>query len=547
MVLIFKKNMVVGVAITQTRGLEVAQIDFASRTLLKYACRPLPYDFVHGEIIDRDKFKELLAELLFELQIPKGTEVVLSFPTAKFDITDYSAARNMQEIASSIEEDLADTQIFQDMEPAISHMVLPVSTIQFSKVASVALIKEMLIEVAMQIKDLGYKLVAIDTSVGSTFNALVYSERVNVSPDVGWVLLLIEHNSCRVLSMQGSSYVDCFEERISIGEVLGEEENYSIVSSAIKPILKNLPSQCLYVISKTDLISAKKLSGMLTYNAPIVHQEDNYYNSESFLNSGTDLQGNSAAQVSLDVIGAAIYKEISNTLPLQFNLYNASLGDVYLLEQPPSLMLGNKLLIFSMQNMLVAALVVFILFAVATVLTLLPLQTKIAQMEKEKKNIELDIAMIQKFLNANKGISANAFDEGDEIRIGLAHNKNIYSYYTIVGTEIPKKLWLTSLNINKNVTIDGQSDNLESVYGFFRNVRDYNPNANVKLQQLEMSSSSKMTPLSDEEAFETDALITSADADFYEFRISNAPEVKTKQNKSKKQKSDLPDLETVGR
>ena len=62
-----------------------------------------------------------------------------------------------------------------------------------------------------------------------------------------------------------------------------------------------------------------------------------------------------------------------------------------------------------------------------------------------------------------------------------------------------------------------------------------------------MSSSSKMTPLSAEEAFESDALITSAKADLYEFRISNAPEVKTKQNKSKKQKSDLPDLETVER
>ena len=59
----------------------------------------------------------------------------------------------------------------------------------------------------------------------------------------------------------------------------------------------------------------------------------------------------------------------------------------------------------------------------------------------------LEITDIEKFLNDNKNVSASLFDEGDEIRIGLVHNKNIYSYYTLVGTEIPQKLWLTSLSL----------------------------------------------------------------------------------------------------
>ena len=45
-----------------------------------------------------------------------------------------------------------------------------------------------------------------------------------------------------------------FEERISIGEVLGDAENYATVTEAIGGLLKNLPAQRLYIISKTDII-----------------------------------------------------------------------------------------------------------------------------------------------------------------------------------------------------------------------------------------------------------------------------------------------------
>ena len=99
---------------------------------------------------------------------------------------------------------------------------------------------------------------------------------------------------------------------------------------------------------------------------------------------------------------------------------------------------------------------------------------------------------IQQFLDHNKNISTELFNEGDEIRMGLAHSKAIYTYYTIVGTEIPQKLWLTSLNLSDTITIDGQADNLESIYSFFRNIKDYNPNSKIKLQKLSYATKSKM-------------------------------------------------------
>ena len=302
----FKNNCTVGVAVTPDLGLEIAQIDYNSKTILKYGCRQLAYDNNRREIADLDIFKETLQELLAELDIPKGAEISLCLPAITFKVTDYPAALDDNQITMAIEEELGGVSLFQENEPCVSAVKLPNSTIQFKKIASTAMQKVPLIEIAMQIKELGYKLSKIDVSTNCTLNALVYNDRVNTSPDVSWVLLMIDNNVCRVISMMGANYVDCFEEKISIGEILGEEENYATVLNAVNPILKNMPSQCLYIVSKTNVISAKALAEKIKYNAPIIHQESNIFNSEQFLPTAESIPADKVKLISLDVIGAAL-------------------------------------------------------------------------------------------------------------------------------------------------------------------------------------------------------------------------------------------------
>ena len=542
----FKKNTVVGVSVNPETGLEIAQIDYSTKTVLKYGSRQLAYDNIRKEIADLDLFKEALQELLFELEIPKGSDIVLNLPTVLFKVADYPASLNEEQVSTAIEEELVHHPIFQNTEFSLSAVALPNSTIQFTKVAYTVAQKVMLIEIAMQIKELGYNLVAIDTSVNSTLNALIYNDRVDVSPDISWVMLQVDNTFCRVILMQGRTFVDSFEERISIGEVLGDAENYSTVIAAIGPILKNLPSQLLYVVSKTDIISAKILADKILYNAPIVHEEANCYAAAPFVSVVPEIDENIAKGISIDVIGAAIKKDFDSESNAQFNLYNASLGDIYLLEQPPVLKLGSFSFVLSMQNMIVAALV-FALFAIVIfVLAVCPLNASIEQKKDKLGVIEKNIKEIEKFLKDNNTISTSLFDEGDEIRMGLVHNKNVYTYFTIVGTEIPRKLWLTNLILGEHITIEGQADNLESIYGFFRNIKDYNPESGIKLQNLGLATKSKLVSLSDEEAFDTDSIITSMTADFYEFKISDAPEAPkndSKKGESKQFASVLPDLE----
>lgn len=542
----FKKSVIIGVSVTPEIGLEVAQIDFAAQKVLKYGVRPLEYNPNTREIADLDLFKEALQDLCIELQIPKGAEIVLNIPAVTFNVKDFPASLDEAQVGGVLEEEFAEHQLFQNTDPCISATLLPNSTIQFNKVAYVAAQKTMLVEVAMAIKDLGFKLYAVDTSVNSVLNSLIYKERVNVAPDTSWVLLLVDTFCCRIISMSGRNYVDAYEERISIGEVLGDAENYSTVINAVTPILKNLPSKYLCVVSKTNVISAEVLASKLTYSAPIIHQEANSFSREAFLELAPDLDPALAPMVSLDIIGAAIYRDFAPESNAHFNLYNESLGDIYLNEQPPVINLGGRKIVLSLENLIKMLIVIAVLVIVPTIAAIVYLSSSISTLEDEKSALQAKISQIDKFLKDNENISADLFDEGDEIRVGLGHNKNIYSYYSIVGTEIPKKLWLTHLKLSDKVTVEGQADNLESVYAFFRSIKDYNPNSGIKLQKLGLAAGSKQEVLDDNE-FDTDSILTSMNADFYEFRISDEPEVaKDKIDKKAGGNSNLPaDLEAI--
>ena len=66
---LLKKSSIVGVSVTPEVGLEVAQIDFATQTVLKYGIRQLEYDASRREIADLDLFKEALQDAKEEITI----------------------------------------------------------------------------------------------------------------------------------------------------------------------------------------------------------------------------------------------------------------------------------------------------------------------------------------------------------------------------------------------------------------------------------------------------------------------------------------------
>lgn len=539
----FSKSVVIGVSVHPENGLEVAQIDYANKTVLKYGCRELMYDSARREIADLDIFKETLMDLFNEMSIPKGSSIVLNLPTVLFKVTDYPASLSEEQVELAIEEDLMSHPIFQNNEACISAVKLPNSTIQFSKIAYTVSQKPQLIEIAMILESMGYSVLTMDSSVNSTLNALLYNSHLTIAPDESWVMLLVENNCCRLIPMIGRNYVETYEERISIGEVLGDAENYSTVLGAIEPILKNIPSKTLFVISKTNIISAEILAQKISYAGQIIHLEANNYAKAPFLDVDSSIDDSLAKRISLDVIGAAINKDIADISVAHLNLYNKSLGDIFTSNQPLTLNFGSLTFVLSVANMLILSLIIAGLLLAATFAGKAYYQGEIDIKEGTKNDLEKQIRDITAYLKEHEAISTSLFDEGDEIRIGLIHNKAIYSYYTIVGTEIPKKVWLTSLSLGNNVVIEGQADNLESIYGFSRNIKNYDPESKVAIQKLRLATNSPMKVLSDEESFDTETLLTSDNADFYEFIISDAPVVDSPPKTTNKDNSSgLPDV-----
>lgn len=517
----FSKSIVVGVSVHPENGLEVAQVDYANKTVLKYGWRELMYDNARREIADMDIFKESLKDLFNDMGIPKGTSIVLNMPTVYFKVQDFPASLSEDQVEVAIEEDLMNHPIFQNTEGCISAVRMPNSTIQFNKIAYTVSQKSQLIEIAMNINEMGYEIAAIDTSVNSTLNSLLYNSRLTSSPDESWVMLLVENNCCRIIPMIGKNYSDTFEERISIGEVLGDAENYSTVLNAIEPVLKNLPSKLLYIVSKTNIISAEVLAQKLSYSGQIVHLDANTFAKYPFLDVAPTVDADIAKRISLDVIGAAINKDIADISTAHLNLYNKSLGDIYTDNQPLVVKFGSLEFVLSLANMFVLAIIVAGIALAAMFAAKTYYQKEIDTKTEEHGKITKQIDSIKTYLAKHESISTDIFDEGDEIRIGLIHNKAIYSYYTIVGTEIPKKVWLTYLKLGNNVEIAGQADNLESIYSFYRNLKNYDEESRLSIKKLSLASNSPVTVLSDEESFETESLLTSVNADYYEFVITD--------------------------
>ena len=496
----FSKSIVVGVSVHPENGLEVAQVDYANKTVLKYGWRELMYDNARREIADMDIFKESLKDLFNDMGIQKGTSIVLNMPTVYFKVQDFPASLSEDQVEVAIEEDLMNHPIFQNTEGCISAVRMPNSTIQFNKIAYTVSQKSQLIEIAMNINDMGYEIAAIDTSVNSTLNSLLYNSRLTSSPDESWVMLLVENNCCRIIPMIGKNYSDTFEERISIGEVLGDAENYSTVLNAIEPVLKNLPSKMLYVVSKTNIISAEVLAQKLTYAGQIVHLDANLFAKYPFLDVAPTVDADIAKRISLDVIGAAINKDIADISTAHLNLYNKGLGDIFTDNQPLVVKFGSLEFVLSLANMFVLALIVAGIALAAMFAAKTYYQQEIDTKTEEHGKITKQIDSIKSYLAKHESISTELFDEGDEIRIGLIHNKAIYSYYTIVGTEIPKKVWLTYLKLGNNVEIAGQADNLESIYSFYRNLKNYDEESRLSIKKLSLASNSPVTVLSDEES-----------------------------------------------
>lgn len=540
-----KQKRIIAVAVTPDRGLEVAEMDYAAGVITKYTQRDLGVVTLKNIIPDLDVFKELLNECFIELNIPKGSNIVLSLPAVNTGIGNYMTSQSDSSIVQLISGDLIEKELlFRDNEPLVVTTGLNI-TIQSKIVAYTASVYSIVQEAARIIVDLGYKIHSIDVSLASIFRALIQTGKVQAQPDTTWMMVLVENSAARLMVLDGEKLVEYKEEHL-IFDFSDTAGNCDMVAQAIAPYLDKIPAKYLFVVSRTENVSAEMLASKIKYNNSIIFLEANSFNNQAFIDA-PNVDDETAKKISLDVIGACLYNERY----IHFNLFCEELGDVYLAQQPPQIKFGETTIVLDNPFLIKWAIILVLLILVPSIGAFSYLTQEYNKFEEDYNAAKQKLTQTQAKIKKYEGIvSAEKFSETDEIRIGVSKNTEIYNYFDLLGREMPQKLWLTSLTLSSSqVEINGQADNIESIYTFFRNIKDSISASPVKLQKLGLANASSILDVAIEKGdlpengsgidFEENSndIILSSNADFYEFLISDKTPEELEKAKNPKKKS----------
>ncbi len=529
-----KKN-IIAMAITADRGLEVAEMDTATGTIVKYAHRDLDVITLKSIIPDMDVFKEVLSELLTEIGAPKGSFILMTLPTVAMGVGSYMASQSDESIIQLVSDNLTEKDlVFKDTDPLVVTTGLSV-TIQSKVVAYTAAIYSIIQEAARIISDLGYKIQAIDVSVSSIFRALISSGKVQTQQDTTWLMLLVDNHAARLLALNGTSLVEYKDEQL-IYDYADTAANCDMVASSMAPYIEKVPAKYLFVVSRTDSVSAEMLSSKIKFNNTVIFLEANGFSKEVFADA-PDLDPEEAKHISLDLIGTCLYGERY----FHFNLFCEELGDVYWAQQPPQFKFNGQTIILTNEFLIKWCIIILLVILVPAIGAYVYFNTEYNKTKSDCDAAQTKLQQTEEQIKKYEGlVSADVFSEQDEIRIGIVQNTSFYNYIDILGRETPAKLWLTTFTINNNfIDIEGRADNIDSIYSFFRNIKDSITDSTVKLQKLSLASiESRDLPAGltllkgrdlpendeipvDEFTENSNDIILSSNADFYEFIISN--------------------------
>ena len=550
-----KKN-IIALAITADRGLEVAEMDSATGSITKYAHRDLDVVTLKSIIPDMDVFKELLSEVLVEIGAPKGASIIMTLPTVSMGVGNYMASQNDETIVQLVSNDLMEKDlVFRDNDPLVVTTGLSV-TIQSKVVAYTAAVYSIIQEASRIVTDLGYKIEAIDVSVASIFRALISTGKVQAQQDTTWLMLLVDNHAARLMALNGTSLVEYKEEQLMY-DYADTAANCDMVASTMASYIEKIPAKYLFIVSRTDNVSAEMLASKIKYNNAVIFLEANAFSKETFADA-PDIAPEEAKNISLDLIGSCLYGERF----LHFNLFCEELGDVYWAQQPPQFKFNGQTIVLSNEFLIKWCVILLLIILIPAAGLYFYFNSECSKLQADYEAAQSKLKQTEEQIKKYEGlVSADVFSEQDEIRIGVVKNTAFYNYVDLLGREMPAKLWLTAFTIcDDYINMEGRADNIDSIYSFYRNIKDSITDSNVKLQKLALATieandlPDDLTIIDDKELPEngddeegvvpldvftenSNDIILSSNADFYEFMISDKTPKQISDMKKKADKS----------
>lgn len=509
-------KITVGVSVSPGLGLEMIDLDRATGTISKYSNKPLEYNYSTREISDYNQFQNSLSELFEELHIPKKSNIVLSLPSVHFGLITLPLLLTDEAITNAIISEVEQSYIFKRQEPVVSWTEI-YSNIDTENrtLAYSAVQKGSLDGIIEACNEIGCTVVGVENSYSSLLRALDYAglAKNQMKENSSWNLMVIGQNSYSIISMVDKKVMEYYEEPLALKSFV-DDEIYNAITTSAQLTLAGLPANYLYIVSETDLVSAEVLSLKLPTESSVSFLECNKYSQNELLPVNLNILPKMALQISLEAIGAATNPFCD--FPLKLNLIQQHEGGLAKLdgEGYPLVNIGNVEVeitpdFIKKLTILLAGIIILPMFLISLWLGRFFIPKEQAKLGEINTKIQQTNAEIAKY---SKNGGENTFDINDATEKVMAQNKTKLSYYSALGISTPNKLWVTYYGTNEagKIDIKGKASNVESVYSFYKNMKQLVNNSDIRLYKLEIGSGS------------LDAMVEStSNPNSYDFEITN--------------------------
>lgn len=507
-------DVTVGVSVSPSVGLEMIEIDKNTKTVSKYACRPLEYNYSTREITDYDEFRTTLAALFDDLKLPHSSKVILTLPTVHFGLINLPLMLGDEAVTNAIISEAEQTYIFKRQEPVVgwTNIVKPNQSTDSTDILYSALQNNALAEIYAACMEVGCTLVSIETSYLSLLKALSYTgfAEEQMKDYVTWNLMIIGQNSYAILSMSGKTVISYYEEPLALKSFSGEEIYNAIISSSNLTLTTN-PANWLYIVSETDIVSAEVLSKKISFDGKIAYLESNKYVQQPLLDSAKNIMPNLVLKMTPEAIGTGIYN--FSDYPIKLNLIGEFSTDDVKTDIYKTVTIGNVSI--ELSPSFIKKMTLFIAVPILLIILLLFVTFNILNNKQieEQSILTTELEKKQAEMKKYDAIKINVFDEKTEISLINAYNKEKVIYYSALGLSIPAHTWITKFKITKNgkVYISGKTSRLEDVYNFYRDLKLSVINSDIKVYSLD--------------AVENEDPESTKKPKFYSFEISNMEDV----------------------
>ena len=497
-------------------GLELIQLDVSTKTVKNYSYRPLEYNESLREIANIEEFRTAVEELFSELKINLKSNVVLNLPMVLFGSTDLPLLLADDAVTEALTSEVEQSYIFKRYEPVVSWC--DASNTQSGdsrKLFYSAIQKNSIDEIKNVLTELGINLVGVEMSLTSLLKSLAFTglAEEQMKDNVSWNLMLINPNGYAICSMVGKNIVEYYEEPLAIKSFEGDEI-YNAINASAQITLMSYPASYLYIISGTDMVSAELLAKRIHIDGIINYYDNNDFKKDNPIPVGLDVLEDAAHRITLEAIGIAAGNAVS--MPVKFNfLTTSSDSGIDDPNEPFHVELGSHEFDISPNAARNVALLiaVIVIAPVLAAFIAIPMfaQQKQTQLDDTKAKLEQTNAEIKRIQDEQN--RANDFDVNAEIKKVMTNNRSKLMGYSALGEAVPKKVFLTYFTAadDGNFDIKGESDNVEDIYVFFKNMKDSLISTQLRLHKLEMKSDSV------DEAVTIDPNQPTA----YEFEITN--------------------------